>query len=277
VSAFTAGYVTCFEAYLREPQEETLQAAYELGRRAVEDGMSVLDLAIAHHAALRAAVREQPGEPTLGAAEEFFLESLAAFEMIQRGFREARDSAALQRRHAEMLRQLSDFLADASLTLQASGSLDEMLQLVCEQARELLSAPCCMVTIGEEPQVRCRSASYPEDVLGWRSFATWLDLSGLDRAVRDAAGTLRLSAEEAGDLIGQQGARLGSVPGEWLGVALRSLDGGALGAMHVVSEAAGRFTVLDEAVISHLGQMAAATVERALVHRWRMDRADPPP
>src|SRR3712207_2752376 len=172
VTPFTTRYAACFDAYLREPREETLQAAYELGRRAVEDEMSVLDLAIAHHAALRGAVRAGAGDSALGAAEEFFLESLAAFEMVQRGFREARDRAALERRHAEMLRQLSDFLADAS-ALQASGSLDEMLQLVCEQARELLSVPCCLVTIGEEPRVRFEAASYPDDDLGWRSFGKW--------------------------------------------------------------------------------------------------------
>lgn len=266
MSDFAARYESSFHEYLRAPREETLHAAYQLGRRAVEDGMSVLDLAMAHHAALRAAMADVPIEPALAGAEEFFLESLAAFEMVQRGFQEARESAALQRRHAELLRQLSGFLADASLALQASDSLDEMLQLVCEQARELLSAVCCMVTIGDGPQAHARAASYPEEDLRWRALATWADLSRLDRAVRVSPEARRISADEARGLVETGDASADQLAGEWLGVALRSLDGRTLGAIHVGDGAPARFSALDEAVIAHLGHMAAATVERALLY-----------
>lgn len=280
MNAFPARYATSFDAYLRAPQEGTLRAAYELGREAVQDGLSVLDLAMAHHAALRMALADAPIEATIGAAEDFLLESVAAFEMVQRGFREARDSAALQRRHAEMLRQLSDFLGDASLALQASDSVDEMLRLVCEQARELVPAACCVVTIGEAPQGRVRAASYPADDLAWKAFATWTDLSRLDRAVRDFAGVLRIPVDEVRELVGPPGARAGQRPetGEWLGVALCALDGRRLGAIHLVHPVHERFTALDEAVFAHLGQMAAAAIERALsyVHESRPNPSSRP-
>ena len=41
------------------------------------------------------------------AAGDFFLESLSSFEMVQRGYREAREAARLERRQTEMSRQLS--------------------------------------------------------------------------------------------------------------------------------------------------------------------------
>ena len=88
------------------------------------------------------------------AAGEFFLESLSSFEMVQRGFREAQEAARLERRQKEMSRQLSTFLADASLALDASDSLEEMLQLVAEQARELVGAECCVVTVATDGQPR---------------------------------------------------------------------------------------------------------------------------
>ena len=84
------------------------------------------------------------------AAGDFFLESLSSFEMVQRGFREAREAARLERRQTEMSRQLSSFLADASLALDASDSLEEMLRLVAEQARELVGADCCVATVALE-------------------------------------------------------------------------------------------------------------------------------
>ena len=88
------------------------------------------------------------------AAGDFFLESLSSFEMVQRGFREAQEAARLERRQTQMSRQLSTFLADASLALNASDSLEEMLRLVAEQARELVGAECCVATVAAAGQPR---------------------------------------------------------------------------------------------------------------------------
>jgi hypothetical protein len=112
----------------------------------VSRDLSVLDLALVHHDVLLSVLRTPSGassvEQTTYAAGEFFQESLSAFEMVRRGFWEARETAALERRHAEVLRRLSGFLADASLALDASDSLEEILRLVAEQARELIGAEC---------------------------------------------------------------------------------------------------------------------------------------
>src|SRR5919198_3766185 len=55
-SSFRSGYADAFARYLAAGDESTLQAAYELGRDAVARDLSVLDLALVHHEALRSAL-----------------------------------------------------------------------------------------------------------------------------------------------------------------------------------------------------------------------------
>jgi len=143
-SKLRTSYAAALRSHLDDPSEATLRSAYELGRDAVASELSVLDLAALHHDALRAALSEDhragSAERIIRAAADFYLESLAASEMVQRGFREARETARVERR------QLSNLLADASLAFDASGSLEEVGRLVAEQARELTGAKRSRVT-----------------------------------------------------------------------------------------------------------------------------------
>ncbi|NUR76465.1 MAG: hypothetical protein HOQ28_09305, partial [Thermoleophilia bacterium] len=157
-SKFADAYLTALESYRAAATESALRVAYELGREAVARGLSVLDLAAVHHQALlRTLAGTTTGaeaERAAASASDFFLESLSAFEMVQRGFREAREAAHLEQRQTLMLRRLSSFLADTSLALGGSGALEEVLQLVAEQARELVGASwslACLAVDGESP------------------------------------------------------------------------------------------------------------------------------
>jgi serine/threonine-protein kinase RsbT len=147
---FRAAYAFALRRFVEDGGESLLQAGYELGRGAVRGGLSVLDMAAAHHDVLLAAVRRAstPAEVArvTEAAGDFFLESLSAYEMIRRGFVETQDAARIERRHAEMLRQLSTFLADASLAVDADASAREILRLVAEQARDLIGADWCVAS-----------------------------------------------------------------------------------------------------------------------------------
>ena len=168
VDGFRARYATALACHVHEPDEAALRTAYELGREAVSRELTVLDLAVVHHDALISALRA-PGPvdgPALAeAARDFFIESLSAFEMVRRGFHEAREAALLEQRHAAILRQLSNFLADASLALDAAASLEEMLQLVVEQARELLGARRChaRLLLGDETAESIEAVSVSEN------------------------------------------------------------------------------------------------------------------
>ena len=270
MSAFGNLYLDSMRAYVRRPCESTLRPAYELGRDAVQRELSVLDLAIAHHDGLARALSDEPAAPEeqerlVRAAGDFFLEALSAFDMVQRGFREARDSALVERRHSAQLRQLSDFLADVSLAAGVSGSLDEMLRLVAEQARELIPAVCCIVAIGSEDNARIRVASFPEDSPRWQAFVRWVDLSHVGAMVRSAGRPIRLSAEEIAPYVGVPAG--GSTPalvlGGWLAAQLTALDGRPIGSIHMMNRRDGRFSELDQAVLEHLAQLSSAAVERA--------------
>lgn len=202
---FRAAYASALGDYLRKPSERSLRAAYELGREAVSRQLSVLDLAVAHQEALLSALVEASGsaetQHVTRAAGDFFLESLSSFEMVQRGFREVREAAWLERRQTEMSRQLSSFLADASLALDASDSLEEMLRLVAEQARELLGADCCVATVAAEGKPRsAEAASYSQADRRWTAFVRWLDLFATYRLIRLSGGSVRIAGEQLAQL-----------------------------------------------------------------------------
>jgi hypothetical protein len=88
-------YTPAFLAFLNNPDEERLHRAYELGRTALADGITLLDLVRTHHIAFGKAITTtdagtQAG--TIDAAASFLIEALAPYEMARRGYLErARD------------------------------------------------------------------------------------------------------------------------------------------------------------------------------------------
>jgi phosphoserine phosphatase RsbU-like protein len=85
----TRDYRVAFLHYLPRHEEAALARGYELGRSAVAEGLSILELARIHHEVFLEVLRETPAEelPEVAtAASEFFLEVLATYDMAQRGF-----------------------------------------------------------------------------------------------------------------------------------------------------------------------------------------------
>jgi Phosphoserine phosphatase RsbU, N-terminal domain/GAF domain len=271
---FRVAYASALGDYLLDPTETSLRVAYELAREAVSQRLSVLDLAIAHQEALLSALAGASGAPEVQrvtrAAGDFFLEGLSTFEMVQRGFSEARQAALLERRQIELSRQLSTFLADASLALDAHDSLEEMLRLVAEQARELVGADCCVLTVaaGGRPRT-AEAASYPETDRRWTTFIRWLDLFAIYRVVRLNGGSVRMAGEQLARLPPFQNAAGARPLQAWLAALLTALDGSELGAIQLFDKHGAGFTRDDEAVLVHLAQMTSAAVERARLYNER--------
>jgi GAF domain-containing protein len=271
-AAFRGAYARSLAEYLRVPTESALRVAYELGREGVRQRLSVLDLAVAHQEALLSALGDPSpdadAQRTAQAAGDFFLESLAAFEMVQRGFGEAREAAAGERRYTHLSRRMSAFLADASLALDARDSLTEMLHLVSEQARELVGGDCCVATVALEGTPRgAEAASYPEDDRRWTTFIRWLDLTAVYRLLRRSGGSVRLAGEHLAGLAPFQAEPRERPLHGWLAASLTALDGSELGAIQLFDKPGGAFTQEDEAALVHLAQMASAAVDRALLYR----------
>ena len=153
-------YADAFAAYLADRGERELGAAYDLGRAAVAAQLSVLDLAEAHHAAVRLALAEGGRSPdaTLQAAAEFLRESLSIFESVHRGYSEVREVARLEHEHVEQLRAL----ADASVALNSSLTVEEILQLTADAARALIGGTRATVAVfAPDPRLRPLTATSP--------------------------------------------------------------------------------------------------------------------
>jgi hypothetical protein len=280
VDGYRSRYQHAFDRHLAAPAEETLRDAYELGRSAVREGLSVLDLAAVHHEALALAqerVNDPPRATELGG--EFFLESVSAYELVQLGLREAQDKALVERRHAALLRQLSSFLADTSLALDASASLEEVLQLVADHARELTRATWCIAAVDVRAlpsgRIEVLAAEDGGDLQSAR------ELASLYSALRPPSGSVRLtSVELAADPV-RSALHGGNAPEpavrNWLAASLRSLDGREMGLIQVLDKPSVGFSELDEAVLVQLAQMASASVERALLYGARGGAVEGPP
>ena len=120
--------------------ETGLELAYELGREAVTGGLSLLDLAGIHHAVLaeslarrsaagRARAHRRRGGGLLPREPGHLRDDPAR---VRRGPGEGAAPAAPRRR----LRGL----AEAALAVNSTLSVDEMLELVAERAREIVGA-----------------------------------------------------------------------------------------------------------------------------------------
>ena len=87
----TRDYRVAFLHYLPRHEEAALARGYELGRSAVAQGLSILELARVHHEVFLEVLRGTPPEELTAvatAASEFFLEVLAPYDMTQRAFLE---------------------------------------------------------------------------------------------------------------------------------------------------------------------------------------------
>jgi Phosphoserine phosphatase RsbU, N-terminal domain len=82
-------YRVAFLGYLPSRDEKALDAGYQIGRSAVTDGLSILDLAQVHHDVLREVLgttsRAQLDDVT-AVASDFLIEVLATYEMTRRGY-----------------------------------------------------------------------------------------------------------------------------------------------------------------------------------------------
>lgn len=270
-ASFAAAYAAALSQYVSRPGEAELAAAYELGRQAVSQQLSVLDVAVAHQEALLSALAGAAGlidaRQLARAAGDFFLESLSSYEMVARGLDEARRAYLHQRRQTELSRQLSSFLADASLALDASQSVEEMLRLVVEQARELVDAECCLATVAVRDNARAAQAiSHLEGGTRWRAMSRWLDVTAAYGMIAEAGGSIRMPGEPLARLSILPVVAGDQPPRGWLAASLIALDGSQLGALQAFDKQAGAFTADDEAALVHLAQMVAAAIERTRLY-----------
>lgn len=263
--AFRNAYASALRQYVREASETSLTVAYELGRTAVSQQLSVLDLAVAYQEGL-AQLLSDPGpvgeaSELVRAAGDFFLESLASFEMLHRGADAARDTIGQHRRRTRLSRQLSTFLADSSLAMSPE-SLEEMLRLAVDHAREIIGAACCLATVaGGGSPCAAQAISYAGADRDWL-WARWLDLPSIYRLLAEQGGSLRLAGEQSADVLAAATTRPLPAMHSWLAASLTALDSTPIGAIQAFGKQRGNFSDDDEATLTHLAQMVSGAAER---------------
>ena len=101
-----SSYRAVLEEYLATTSETSLRHGYELGRQALSEGVSLLEMAGRHHSALAAILsttrNSDEMEQKIARAAEFFAESISPYEMARRGYH---DSLAALRRLNETLEE----------------------------------------------------------------------------------------------------------------------------------------------------------------------------
>jgi GAF domain-containing protein len=250
--AFRPAYAAAFEAFLRDESETALRSAYELGRDAVSRQVGLLELAQTHHAVIIASLagvsESLESQRITRASADFLVEALSAYEMVRRAVAEAQEAVLVERRQAEMIRQLSTLLADTSLALQTHSSIDEMLQLVVEQTLELIDGTWCAAhTVSPLPR--------PTAIFA----CAGVDLPDSSQLVEES-----YAAFEPRSQIKPMRVAVPTSSGEAVAVALAALDGQTIGLLAIGSKTRSPLSDLDEAVLTHIGQMTAAALERAL-------------
>ncbi|UGT44407.1 SpoIIE family protein phosphatase [Nocardia yamanashiensis] len=135
LAAFREAYTSALRLHLRAPNQNTLAEGYELGRRALVEGVSILDLT-EHHFRILEQEGLLPGPDTTDRSEaalEFLLQTMAALDVATRGFLDGTRRYEQERSRADDLAgrdafrtALVESLQDGFFVVDAQGTLIEV-------------------------------------------------------------------------------------------------------------------------------------------------------
>src|SRR2546426_29591 len=164
-------YVDALRSFVLGGGEAALARAYELGRRAVAEGLGVLDLSEMHHRALSTQIlglADSAGASALvWQAAAFFTECAAPFEITHRGYREANArlwalNETLEQQVAERTRELlfanlldvSNLNAgDLQLRPESVDLAAAVREILIGMREELAQAGCAVTFLAAAPVV----------------------------------------------------------------------------------------------------------------------------
>lgn len=177
-------------------------------------------------------------------------------------------SRRLEEHYATEARHLRK-LADAALAINSSLSLDEMLQVINDSAREIIGAHEAETVITTRADLGSpeRSRSYSDKYAPWAAEGRHTNLSPVYAFVLDDASVVRMTKREIERSLSSRGLT-GVAPGHpflegWLAVPLMSREEQVLGLIQVADKVDGDFSGEDEVVLLQLAQMAAVAIGNA--------------
>jgi len=183
------------------------------------------------------------------------------------------------RRQADSLRRRAgqmQSLAAASVTINSALSIEKMLQVVTETAREVIGGHQAITLFtdprpGQRPRHVQAHAAYSEKYREWRDQPLQLDAI-TDTAVFRSYTTTRMTERELHDHPDWEIVRKVRIPpirGGMLAAPLTGRDGARLGVIYLCDRGDGPFTADDEAIAVQLAQMASIAIENTLFSEER--------
>ncbi|MEW6491706.1 MAG: ATP-binding protein, partial [Cyanobacteriota bacterium] len=176
---------------------------------------------------------------------------------------------AREQQHRRQLQKL----AEASLTINSTLSLDEMLQLIAEKARDIIEAHQAVidVTVDGKWEQATTVVSLSDKYTYWRNYDAKLNGSGIYSLVCCQQRPMRmtqaqLEAHPAWQHFGKEARKHPPMRG-WLAVPLTSRSGKNMGLIQLSDKYEGEFTEDDEAIAVQLAQMAAAAIDNARLYQ----------
>jgi CheY-like chemotaxis protein len=177
-------------------------------------------------------------------------------------------SRRLEERYEQQTRHLRK-LADAAVAINSTISLDEMLTVINESAREIIGAHEAetVITTRADLGLPERSRSFSEKYAGWAAEGRHTDLSPIWSFVVADASVVHMTKDEVQNSLVARGLS-GIAQGHpllegWLAVPLVSRDHQTLGLIQVADKVDGDFTSDDEVVLLQLAQLAAVAIGNA--------------
>jgi signal transduction histidine kinase/CheY-like chemotaxis protein/putative methionine-R-sulfoxide reductase with GAF domain len=191
---------------------------------------------------------------------------------------EALERARAEERLARMLERereqgrVLEQVADAALTIHASGSLDNVLRLVAEQARQIIGTHQAVtsLTLGDEWVQVINTVSLSSKYERWRGYDTPANGKGIYAEVCKTNRPMRLTQAE---LLAHPSWRNFSGEGDrhpplrgWLAVPFVGRSGKNLGLVQLSDKLEGEFTESDEAILVQLAHIASVAIENARLY-----------
>jgi hypothetical protein len=272
VNALETGSIEALRAYARDLSERIV-------RRGVETDEVLGTVLLLRDVLARALFIRHQGDPELLTRVLDVYEPAAnriavtvGVSFVEERERMIREQQAAIRQRAEMLHRLSSFLADASLALDAPGSLQEILQLVAEHARELVAASHCRAELRLPHGTTIKAHAQTEPHTHPTTVAP-ADIAALHAAIAPGRRSLRMSSAELAAEPARRTLEATTHPippmRSWLVATLTNPDGQEIGLIQAIDKRDGEFTHLDEEILVQLAHIATTAIERAQHHTHR--------
>ncbi|WP_437684890.1 GAF domain-containing protein [Sorangium sp. So ce176] len=179
-----------------------------------------------------------------------------------------------EREQGRLLRQV----ADAALTIHASGSLDSVLQGITEQARRLIGAHQAVASLaGDDGSQAGTTVSMSDKYERWRDHQVPSSGAGTNAAVCETNGPMRLTqaaleAHPAWRGFGGEVEDRHPPMRGWLAAPFTGRSGENLGLIQLTDKHDGEFTESDEAILVQLAHIASVAIENARLYDQLRDQ-----